>query len=214
MKIEIEEIKQANAALVHDLSNPISVVKMAANELSNIAAKQDAGKKPITMYVKMISEASEKLAVIVQNMQVFCGQPIESLVFTDMELEKILEETIQVLQPTFKKYNIPVPKFSASGISVYCEPSFLKVAFYNLIKELLDKSAVEIALEIQTTSLNSPQVNMKIMGRGIGPKLKSNLYDPVAIAKTILEKHRGNLTLEENDADESAVFKLSVPCST
>jgi light-regulated signal transduction histidine kinase (bacteriophytochrome) len=208
MKIEIEELKQANAAFCHDLSNPISVVKMAAKELSNIAAKKADEKKPIEPYVRMITEASQKLTIIVQNMQVFCGQPIEGLVFTNSSFENLFQETIQALQRTFKKYDCPVPAFSAPPITVYCEPSFLKVAIYNLIKEILDRGGKNISIHFQN---KGNQLEMEIESQGTLSETINKLYDPLAISKTILEKHRGHLGTEETT--KNIVFKLTIPCS-
>ncbi len=225
--IDLNLIKKTNAVFCHDLSNPLSIIRMTVQELlkSSVDGKTQ-NMESMRPLLQMAFDATQRITTLIQSMQVFSGQPVESLMFSEVPIQKILEDSFTSSQSTLKKYGSQIlPLKESPSIPISCEPAYLKVAIHQLLKNSAEAGATQIEVHIEKKEEpKRVEITVTDNGQGISKEMISDIFTPFAtsqtdkkgmgiglyVAKTIIEKHQGTLLLKESKRGHTA-FMISLP---
>lgn len=217
------------AMLAHEVKNPLSGIRGAAQLLEQSVGAEDA------TLTRLICDETDRICALVDRMEVFSDErPIQR---GPVNIHEVLERCRRVAQNGFGRHVTFVERYDPSLPPVLGNRDLLVQVFLNLIKnacEAVPKEAGEITL---TTSyrhgmrvavagsrerLHLPlQVTVQDNGPGIPEELRANLFEPFVttkingtglglafVAKTVAD-HGG--VIEVDTAVRRTIFRLTFP---
>ncbi len=217
------------AMLAHEVKNPLSGIRGAAQLLEQSVGAEDA------TLTRLICDETDRICALVDRMEVFSDErPIQR---GPVNIHEVLERCRRVAQNGFGRHVTFVERYDPSLPPVLGNRDLLVQVFLNLIKnacEAVPKDAGEITL---TTSyrhgmrvavagsrerLHLPlQVTVQDNGPGVPEELRANLFEPFVttkingtglglafVAKTVAD-HGG--VIEVDSAARRTIFRLTFP---
>lgn len=215
--------------LAHEVKNPLSGIRGAAQLLEENAHEQDR------VLTRLICDEADRIVALVNRMEVFSDErPLER---TAVNIHTVLEHVRNVAQSGFARKIRFVERYDPSLPSVYGNRDQLVQVFLNLIKNAAEAApesggeitlstsyqhGVRMALPGGDTRLHLPLlVSVQDNGDGIPEDLQSNLFDPfvtskvngtglgLALVAKLIGDHGG--TIEFDSQPRRTVFKVSLP---
>lgn len=215
--------------LAHEVKNPLSGIRGAAQLLEENADEQDR------VLTRLICDEADRIVALVNRMEVFSDErPLER---ADVNIHTVLEHVRNVAQSGFARKIRFVERYDPSLPAVYGNRDQLVQVFLNLIKNAAEaapesggeitlstsyQQGVRMALPGGDTRLHLPLlVSVQDNGDGIPEDLRSNLFDPfvtskvngtglgLALVAKLIGDHGG--TIEFDSQPRRTVFKVSLP---
>jgi signal transduction histidine kinase len=204
--------------LRHDLINPATVIKGYVEYL--IEYENDT--KKITA-LKAIERNNLKLIQMIENAANLAKlENVEELEFEEMDLQAILEEVVEGLQPKADDKGIHI-EFDPTGNYPAQVNRIVEEVFSNLIANSIKYSPPASMIGIDVCALNdkSWKISVTDNGSGISDYDKTYIFDRfkraektnikgtglgLAIAKRIIELHDGQIGVEDNPSGGGSVF--------
>jgi two-component system sensor histidine kinase TctE len=211
----------ANAA--HQLRNPIAGIQSQAE-----AAERSKNLESMRSRVKDVAEAAKKTSRLTQqllSMEHISQRSIKSE-FKRLNLVKLTQEVLTKFALRADKQNVYLSlDCKDSKLFIQGSETFLSEAIDNLIDNALlygcpNGGLIQVSLKADN---NLAELEIKDDGNGIKPSLLPNVFDRffhdseaksqgsglgLSIAKTIIELHEGNLTLNSNKKGTSLTIGL------
>jgi signal transduction histidine kinase len=209
------------STIVHDLKNPLSIIRVGAAQSAAEKATIDDRRKA----QNRIEIQIERITSMVNDILDFTSGTPQRLVFARLEfnifIERIINEFQQELTPrgvTLKLENPP------PGSRLPMNPQRLSRVFYNLISNAVDamREGGEIRLRFSETDKDL-LTEIEDTGPGISPEIADRLFEPFAtfgkshgtglglsIAQRIVEEHRGSIAAR-NGVHGGAIFSITLP---
>ncbi len=217
------------AMLAHEVKNPLSGIRGAAQLLEENAHEQDR------VLTRLICDEADRIVALVNRMEVFSDErPLER---ADVNIHTVLEHVRTIAQSGFARKIRFIERYDPSLPSVYGNRDQLVQVFLNLIKNAAEaapetggeitlstsyQQGVRMALPGGDTRLHLPLlVSVQDNGDGIPEDLRSNLFDPfvtskvngtglgLALVAKLIGDHGG--TIEFDSQPRRTVFKVSLP---
>ncbi|MCG5241176.1 two-component system sensor histidine kinase NtrB [Azospirillum doebereinerae] len=217
------------AMLAHEVKNPLSGIRGAAQLLEENAHEQDR------VLTRLICDEADRIVALVNRMEVFSDErPLER---SDVNIHTVLEHVRNVAQSGFARKIRFIERYDPSLPAVYGNRDQLVQVFLNLIKNAAEAApekggeitlttayqhGVRMALPGGDTRLHLPlQVSVQDNGDGIPEDLQTNLFDPfvtskvngtglgLALVAKLIGDHGG--TIEFDSQPRRTVFKVSLP---
>lgn len=212
------------SSLAHQLSQPLTTIALSADTTrrSLIQAGQDQG---VIASLDEISTQSTKLAELVKNLRQLFGS--RSYKFGPTNLQKIVNEIIEIVQPTLETKKIALIKDYQSdpvvhGDNIQIQQVLINV-FNNAIDSLTQDKITPKAISIHITNgENSATISIKDSGPGIDQKLLPSIFElykttkqgglgvGLWLSKVIMERHSGSINASNNPSG-GAIFKIEIP---
>ncbi len=202
------------AFVSHQIKTPLSSIKLSIDLLGLNDSMDDEAKQSISIIQKEVGHLSRLLKDVLQ----FSKE--SRLEFSEIDLTKKLVIIKSLLQPMLKARGI---KFNTrtEGHSVYGDTQQLHSLFLHLLENSIDSIDTNGEIEIYSEQKGGIcSIFIKDTGRGIeDTKL---IYEPfyttkptgagfgLSIAKSIAEKHNGQLRLISSKPGET-IFELALP---
>jgi signal transduction histidine kinase len=146
--------------------------------------------------------------------------------FREFELNRVLEDTLQLLEPQLRNTEIEIVKnFTEELPAAYGSASKLQQVFMNLILNARDAMSGGGRLTLQTRLVEtSLVVDFRDTGQGIEPENIARIYDPffttkevgqgtglgLALSYGIIQEHGGRIFVESRPG-EGAHFTIKLP---
>ena len=180
------------AMLAHEVKNPLSGIRGAAQLLEQSASEDDA------TLTRLICDEADRIVALVDRMEVFSDErPIER---GPVNIHEVLEHCRRIAENGFGRGITFIERYDPSLPAVFGNRDLLIQMFLNLIKnacEAVPKTSGEVVL---TTSyrhgmrvavagsqerMHLPlQVTVQDNGPGVPEELRANLFEPFVTTKT------------------------------
>jgi PAS domain S-box-containing protein len=168
------------AGVAHEVNTPLAVISSYAQMLTK-QIKDDA---KLSSLLDKITRQTFRASEIVNNLLNFSRTSATE--FNDVDLNRIVTETLALLEHQFKTSGIKVETDLYAGLPpIHGNAGKLQQVFLNLFLNARDAMAgVGGTLHIQTSNGSCVQVNICDTGTGIAPEHVNKIYDPFFTTKT------------------------------
>src|SRR5579859_1306027 len=214
------------AGVAHEVNTPLAVI----SSYTQMLAKQLQGDPQKSGLLEKITRQTFRASEIVNNLLNFSRT--SGTEFADVDINKIILDTLALLEHQFKTAKIQVqsdltPKISA----IQGNPGRLQQVFLNLFLNAKDAMAGGGQLKVATSNGEMVSVRVSDTGSGIAPEHIQRIYDPFFTTKTsptegqnrgtglglsvtygIIQEHAGKIRVESNPG-EGTTFALDFPLS-
>jgi PAS domain S-box-containing protein len=212
------------ANVAHELNNPLSVVMVQADLLSE-EVKNDA----LAERIKVVGQSAERCVSIVQNFLALARRTPPQRGHVDLNV--IIDEAMAILAYALHVDNVEVEQHLAADLpALWADRHQLHQVLVNLITNA-HQALCEIASPrrlVLTTRreavANAVTLEIADNGPGIRPELQARIFEPffttkspgigtglgLPICKGIIENHGGTISLESR-VGKGAVFRIKLP---
>jgi PAS domain S-box-containing protein len=168
------------AGVAHEVNTPLAVI----SSYSQMLAKQINGDPKLTGLLEKITRQSFRASEIVNNLLNFSRTSATE--FSDISVNKIISETLTLLEHQFKTSRIRVETDLYDDLPlIHGNAGKLQQVFLNLFVNAKDAMAGSGGtLHIQTGNGTGVQVRVSDTGAGIAPEHINKIYDPFFTTKT------------------------------
>lgn len=207
-------IGEKMSALVHDLKNPLTVLKGTVDAMKftnkEMAQKNKEEFDDLERLIKRISRRLEEILDFVRTSQLFLA---------DESISQILTSAVEHVEKP-KGINIQLPENDAKS---RCDSKKLKSVFVNLIENAIYemKDGGDIKIRIQDAN-NHILIDFENSGSDIPTDTLPKVFDPLfttkhegtglglPTCKNIIEQHGGTITVKNNPV----TFTIKLPKSS
>lgn len=218
------------AILAHEIKNPLSGIRGAAQLIEQNAAETDR------VLTRLICEETDRIRKLVDRMEVFTDRrPLEA---NPVNIHEVLEHVKQVAQSGFANKITFAESYDPSLPPVTGEKDRLVQVFLNLVKNAADAVADQADGEIVLQTAYRPGIHMAVGGTrdrlalplevsvrdnggGVPPDIQASMFEPfvtskskgvglgLAIVSKIVSDHGG--TIECESEPRRTVFRVRLP---
>ncbi|MEA1676448.1 two-component system sensor histidine kinase NtrB [Nitrospirillum sp. BR 11163] len=217
------------AMLAHEVKNPLSGIRGAAQLLEENASEGDR------MLTRLICDEADRIVALVDRMEVFTdGRPLEK---TAVNIHGVLEHVRRVAQSGFGRAIRFVERYDPSLPPVLGNRDQLIQVFLNLVKNAAEacpekggeivlstayQHGVRLAVPGSDSRVHLPLlISVQDNGDGIPEDLRANLFDPfvttkmngtglgLALVAKIIGDHGG--VIDFDSVPRRTIFKVSLP---
>jgi two-component system, NtrC family, sensor kinase len=210
------------AGVAHEVNTPLAVISTYAQML----AKQVAEDNQKSLILDKIAKQTFRASEIVNSLLNFSRT--SSTTFGDVNLNKVVQETVSLLDHQLQKASITVRSdLSATLPAVHGNAGKLQQVFLNLFLNARDAMTGGGSLEIRSW-YEGPMVRIEVSdsGTGIAPEHLQRIYDPffttkgarkgtglgLSVTYGIIQEHGGSIEVS-NRPGGGARFHIELPVS-
>jgi two-component system, NtrC family, sensor kinase len=214
------------AGVAHEVNTPLAVI----SSYTQMLAKQLQGDTQKSGLLEKITRQTFRASEIVNNLLNFSRT--SGIEFADVDVNKVITDTLALLEHQFKTARIQVQSDLTPKISpIQGNPGRLQQVFLNLFLNAKDAMPSGGTLSIATTNGDLVSVRVSDTGSGISPEHVQRIYDPFFTTKTapkegqtrgtglglsvtygIIQEHAGKIRVESNPGS-GTTFALDFPLS-
>ncbi|HWC99203.1 MAG TPA: ATP-binding protein [Candidatus Sulfopaludibacter sp.] len=210
------------AGVAHEVNTPLAVISTYAQML----AKQVAEDSQKSIILDKIAKQTFRASEIVNSLLNFSRT--SSTTFGDVSLNKVIQETVSLLDHQLQKASIGVKtELGVDVPPVHGNAGKLQQVFLNLFLNARDAMTGGGMLEIRTWQAGpSVRVEVSDSGTGIAPEHLQRIYDPffttkgarkgtglgLSVTYGIIQEHGGSIEVS-NRAGGGARFHIDLPIS-
>ena len=212
------------AGVAHEVNTPLAVISSYAQLL----AKQLQGDEKRSALLEKITKQTFRASEIVNNLLNFSRT--SGTEFQDVDLNRIIHETLGLLEHQFKTGRIKVEGDLATSLpTIYGNSGRLQQVFLNLFLNAKDAMPGGGTLRVQTLNSYGVHVVVSDTGTGIAPEHIQRIYDPffttkkrpqqgntggtglgLSVTYGIIQEHAGKIRVESRQG-EGTRFYLEFP---
>jgi two-component system NtrC family sensor kinase len=214
------------AGVAHEVNTPLAVI----SSYTQMLAKQLQGDPQKSGLLDKITRQTFRASEIVNNLLNFSRT--SGTEFADVDINKVITDTLALLEHQFKTTKIQVRSELTAGISaIQGNPGRLQQVFLNLFLNAKDAMPGGGTLHVATSNGDAVSVRVSDTGSGIAPEHIQRIYDPFFTTKTapkegqnrgtglglsvtygIIQEHAGKIRVE-SDPESGTTFALDFPLS-
>ncbi|PWU00838.1 MAG: histidine kinase [Terriglobia bacterium] len=208
------------AGVAHEVNTPLAVISTYAQML----AKQVAEDSQKSLILDKIAKQTFRASEIVNSLLNFSRTSSTS--FGDVNLNRIIQETLSLLEHQLQKSGIQVTASLEPNLApIHGNAGKLQQVFLNLFLNARDAMSSGGTLEVRTWSEDSgAKIEVADTGHGIAPEHLHRIYDPffttkparkgtglgLSVSYGIIQEHGGSIEVS-NRRTGGARFRLDLP---
>ena len=223
------ELDHLVASLAHELNNPLSGIKGAAQ----LVGRKFADIKEVTEYTSMIVRQADRMHDLIDALMQLEAPAAR---MRPVNIHRVLNEVMLLQQPQAKNRGVAVEhEFDPSLPEVLGDSSQLQQVFLNILKNAVEACSagpgvvrlttrMETSFYVETDSrrLRYISVDIRDNGSGLDEEAVARLFSPffslsegghglgLAIARNLVAGHNGSIECENNPGG-GACFKVTLP---
>jgi two-component system, NtrC family, sensor kinase len=214
------------AGVAHEVNTPLAVI----SSYTQMLGKQLQGDPQKSGLLEKITRQTFRASEIVNNLLNFSRT--SGTEFTDVDVNKVITDTLALLEHQFKTARIQVQSELTPAISsIQGNPGKLQQVFLNLFLNAKDAMPGGGTLSVATSNGDLVSVRVSDTGSGISPEHVQRIYDPFFTTKTapkegqtrgtglglsvtygIIQEHAGKIRVESHPGS-GTTFALDFPLS-
>jgi len=224
---KMESIYLLSGGLSHELNNPLTVIRLNAEEGLDILEEPSINKTVLSDIFKKIQSHVERMSSIIDNFKQFSMKTKNEI--KSNSIHKLIDNSFLFFNMQLKNDFIQVIKnFYTTDIICECDASKIEHAFISLILNskdaLMNSSNKEIKI---TTSLENNQavIIFEDSGEGIKPEIQHRVFEAFFTTKDVnkgkglglhttyrdITYHNGKIELLPATELKGACFKITLP---
>lgn len=213
------------AGVAHEVNTPLTGVSSYTQMLLGMIPESD----PKHELLQKVHKQTERASNIVGNLLNF-SRSGNSGEFTEVDVNKLLDDTIQLLEPQIRKNRVGIVRSYAPVPPVIeGNPGKLQQVFTNIIINAQDAIVGEGTITLETRLNGDSEVVIRISdtGEGIDPEDLSKIYDPffttkgvgsgtglgMAVSYGIVQEHAGTIDVT-SEKGLGTTFELVFPVAS
>lgn len=206
---------EMTAGVAHEIRNPLGIISSTAQLLRERLARYE----PQNRLAEIIVEEANRLNEKVTEFLDFARPRTPNL--QSCELEKVLDRSLELLQPEIDRLHIAVERrYQSDGKPQVADPDLLHQAFLNILLNALqampEGGRLKVSLAPGTNGEGS-RIRIEDSGEGIDPETLKKVFNPffttkekgsglgLPIVKSIVESHQGAIRIESQPGRGTAV---------
>jgi two-component system, NtrC family, sensor kinase len=210
------------AGVAHEVNTPLTGVSSYTQMLLGMIPETD----PKHALLLKVQKQTERATNIAGNLLNF-SRGGSSTDFTEVNINKLLDDTLQLLEPQMRKSQVEIIKnYSEIAPKIFGNAGKLQQVFTNLILNARDAmfSGGQISLMTELDGNGEVIVEVSDTGEGIAPDNLSKIYDPffttkgvgsgtglgLAVSYGIVQEHAGSIEAH-SQIGEGTTFHLVFP---
>jgi hypothetical protein len=213
------------AGVAHEVNTPLTGVSSYTQMLLGMIPETD----PKHALLQKMQRQTDRASTIVGNLLNFSrtGESIES---AEIDVNKLLDDTLQLLEPQLRKSNVEIVKhYTAVPPRIFGNGGKLQQVFTNLILNARDAmvSGGQIALTTNVSDAGEVNIEVSDTGEGISEENLNKIFDPffttkgvgngtglgLAVSYGIVQEHAGTIEVHSQNGN-GTTFKLSFPATS
>ncbi len=217
--------KEAVRRIVHELKNPLTPIKLAAERIRFKAEKGTDGLRDVVLdSVKPMIEEIISMQRLIENFSRYAKMPPPRQ--EEVDIHNLLDETIHLLEP--EGQDVTFHKLYADTVPVLrVDRSLMKSAFVNIMRNALaamtdDNEGTLTVKTIYFAAGRRVQVEISDTGKGIETEMKEKIFIPyfstkargdglgLAIVHNIVTAHNGHVYVKDN-YPKGSTFVIDLP---
>ena len=189
------------AGMAHEIKNPLTSIKTFTEYIKTKQNDPDF----IDKFQQIVGSEVDKIDSIVKQLLEF-SKPQE-LQLKETDINKLLDETLNLLNNDLLKHNIKTEKNYSTLSTIKVDPVQIKQVFLNLLLNAIDAIDKDGKITISTNITDNDQICITIedTGKGISKEDLKHVFDPfftkkdsgtglgLSIVHGIIEKHGGDI---------------------
>ncbi len=210
------------AGVAHEVNTPLTGVSSYTQMLLGMIPDTD----PKHALLKKVQKQTERASNIASNLLNF-SRSGGSADFIELEVNKLLDDTLQLLEPQMRKSKIEIYRKYADGLpAIFGNAGKLQQVFTNLVLNARDAmyDGGSITLETGSTDDGDVVITVSDTGDGIAPENLKKIYDPffttksvgsgtglgLAVTYGIVQEHSGTIEAQ-SEIGAGTSFRLTFP---
>lgn len=211
------------AGVAHEVNTPLTGVSSYTQMLLGMVPETD----PKHALLQKMQRQTDRATNIVGNLLNF-SRTGSATDFDDIDINKLLDDTLQLLEPQLRKSQVAIAKnYAKTAPKVYGDGGKLQQVFTNLIMNARD-AMFEGGTITLTTANGGKEVIIEVHdnGTGIEPENLKKVFDPffttkgvgngtglgLAVTYGIVQEHAGSIEAR-SEPGEGTTFKLVFPAA-
>jgi PAS domain S-box-containing protein len=210
------------AGVAHEINTPLTGVSSYTQMLLGMLAETD----PKHALLQKIRRQTDRATGIVNNLLNFSrtGGVTD---FAEVDLNRVLEDTLQLLEPQFRQSRVEIMRECADDLPrVQGNAGKLQQVFTNLLLNARDAIPDGGRITLRTSTDERDLVNVEVLDTGIGiaPENVARIYDPffttkgvgrgtglgLAVSYGIVQEHSGHIAVESAPG-RGTTFRITLP---
>jgi two-component system, NtrC family, sensor kinase len=211
------------AGVAHEVNTPLTGVSSYTQMLLGMIPETD----PKHALLQKMQRQTDRASNIVGNLLNF-SRTGNSSDFDDIDINKLLDDTLQLLEPQLRKSQVSIAKnYAKTAPKVYGDGGKLQQVFTNLIMNARDAMFEGGTITLKTANGGKDVViEVHDTGTGIEPENLKKVFDPffttkgvgngtglgLAVSYGIVQDHAGSIEAQ-SEKGEGTTFKLVFPAA-
>ncbi len=213
------------AGVAHEVNTPLTGVSSYTQMLLGMIPETD----PKHALLLKVQKQTERASNIAGNLLNFsrAGNNGAGTEFSEIDVNKILDDTLQLLEPQLRKSRIEIAKkYLEKPPKIYGNAGKLQQVFTNLVLNARDAMFDGGTITLTTYIVDDEAVVIEVADTGIGiePENLGKIYDPffttkgvgsgtglgLAVTYGIVQEHAGTIEVE-SEVGSGTTFRLEFP---
>ena len=231
-RVKLEESLQQNeklssigllaAGVAHEVNTPLTGVSSYTQMLLEMIPETD----PKHVLLQKVAKQTERASNIAGNLLNF-SRTGGTTDFTEVDINKLLDDTLQLLEPQMRKANVEIIKnYSSLPPKIFGDAGKLQQVFTNLIINARDAILDSGKITLTTKYKDEKEVVIEVKDTGIGIEDEdlTKIYDPffttkdvgsgtglgMAVSYGIVQEHSGTIDAD-SEVGKGTTFSLRFP---